>query len=80
MNCITRRDDKDKNLFVEKIDRKSRWNLYSQIAIENDKLLCATTAYNLVDICNTFSGYNETQTCTLLDTKEVVGIGFDSSV
>ena len=67
MNCISRRDDKDKNLFVEKTDKKSRWNLYSQIAIENDMLICAKKAYNLTDICYFKSiGDNiETQTCTL---------------
>ena len=77
MNCISRRDDKDKNLFIEKTDRKSRWNLYSQIAIENDMLICAEKAYNLTDICYFQSGYDEPQTCTLLDTNEVVDIGFD---
>ena len=77
MNCISRKDDKDKNLFVAKTDRKSRWNLYSQIAIENDLLICAKEKHHLTDICNDNSGYNETQTCTLLDTNEVVDIGFD---
>ena len=73
MNCISRRDDKDKNLFAEKNDRKGRWNLYSQIAIENDQLICFKESYNLTDICNTFS---EAQTCTLMDTNEVVDISY----
>ena len=77
MNCISRRD-KEKNLFVETTTRKSRWNLYSQIAIENDMLICAEKAYNLTDICSINSGYYEPQTCTLLDTYEVVDIGFDN--
>ena len=76
MNCISRRDDKDKNLFVKKTDRKSRWNLYAQIAIKNDMLICAKKAYNLTDICNTNTNY-EPQTCTLLDTNEVVDISYD---
>ena len=67
----------DRNLFEEKTDRRGRWNLYSQIAIENDKLICAREKHNLTDICNTASGYYERQTCTLLDTNEVVDIGFD---
>ena len=77
MNCISRRDHKDKNLFVQKSDRKSRWNLYSQIAIENDKLMCTREKHNLTDICNIKSGVTELQTCTLLDTNEVVDIGYD---
>ena len=77
MNCISRRDDKDKNLFVDKTNRKSRWNLYSQIGIENDLLICAEKAYNLTDICNYKSGEIKTQKCTLLDTNEVVDIGYD---
>ena len=80
MTCISRRDHKDKNLFVEKNDRKSRWNLYSQIAIENNKLICAKKAYNLIDICNSGSGYHEPQTCTLLDTNEVVDIGVNDQM
>ena len=78
MNCISRRD-KDKNLFIEKTDRKSRWNLYSQITIENDTLICAKEAYNLTDICNN-NGYYEGQTCTLMDTNEVVDIGCDRAL
>ena len=77
MNCISRRDDKSKNLFVEKSDRKSRWNLYSQIAIENDLLICAKEAHNLTDICIAVPGVIEQQTCTLMDTNEVVYIGLE---
>ena len=75
INCISRRD-KDKNLFLDKTYRKGRWNLYSQIAIANDLLVCAEQAYNLTDICN-YSTFNKRQTCTLLDTNEVADIGFD---
>ena len=74
MNCVSRRDDKSKNLFVEKTDRKTRWNLYSQIAIENKKLLCAKKAYNLEDICHVLT---ESQPCILLDTNEVVDISYE---
>ena len=80
MNCISRKDDKDKNLFVAKTDRKSRWNLYSQIAIENDLLICGKESYNLIDICNYYSGYIEPQTCTLMDTNEVVDLSYDNSL
>ena len=74
MNCISRRDDKDKNLFVEKTDIKGRWNLYSQIAIKNDMLICAKKEYKLTDICrDDISPIS----CTLLDTNEVVDIGYD---
>ena len=75
--CISRIDDKDRNLFVEKTDRKSRWNLYSQIVIENDKLVCGNEKHNLTDICNPNSGLIEPQPCTLLDTNEVVDISYD---
>ena len=67
----------DKNLFVGNTDRKSRWNLYSQIAIENNMLVCAKKAYKLADICNSDSGYIEPQRCTLFNTNEVVDISFD---
>ena len=77
INCISRRDHRDKNLFVEKTDTKSRWNLYSQIAIENDQLICSKESYILTDICNDLSGLIGQQTCTLLDTNEVVDISFD---
>ena len=76
MSCISRKD-KDKNLFAEKTDRKSHWNLYSKIAIENGNLICAKETHDLTDICNVWSGYFEQQTCTLLDTNEVVDIGID---
>ena len=80
INCISRRDLRDKNLFVENTDRKSRWNLYSQIAIENYLLICGIASYNLTDICNENSGDIEPQTCTLLDTNEVVDLSFDHSL
>ena len=80
MNCISRRDHRDKNLFVEESDRKRRWNLYSQIAIENDKLICAREKHKLIDICNNDSGFDEPQTCTLLDTNEVVDLSVDYSL
>ena len=71
INCISR-TDKDKNLEQE-IDRKRRWNLYTQIAIENGTLRCSTEVYNLTKLCSKQVG---TQPCTLLDTNEVVDIGF----
>ena len=71
MNCISRTDDKDKNLFVQKNDNKRRWNLYSQIAIENDILRCLNEAYNLTDVCN---AENRPKPCTLLHTNEVVDL------
>ena len=74
--CISRIDDKDKNLHVQDNDEKRRWNLYSQIAIENDLLICAEEAYNLTDICKT-SRQQLPQPCTLLDTNEIVDIGLD---
>ena len=80
MKCVSRRDHRDRNLFVEETDRKGRWNLYSQIAIENNMLICANKAYNLTDVCNYFPGYIEPQTCTLLDTNEVVDLSVDYSL
>ena len=75
MICISRTDDEDKNLFVDKNrNRKGRWNLYSQIAIENDVLRCGKETYSLTSVCNDLVG---TQPCTLLDTNEVVDIGSD---
>ena len=75
MLCISRTDDKDKNLFQDENNRKRRWNLYSQIAIKNDKLICANETYALTDIC--YNSMNGSQPCTLLDTNEAVVIGFD---
>ena len=74
MNCISRLD-KGKNLFVQENSRKIRWNLYSQIAIENNMLICAKEAYNLTDICYFQTAHSESRLCTLLDTNEVVDIG-----
>ena len=76
MNCISRIDVEDKNLF-EKTDRKGRWNLYSQISIENDNLICAKETLHLTDICNIDSRDIKPQKCTLLDTNEVVDIGLN---
>ena len=75
MNCISRIDDKDKNLFVTGNDRKRRWNLYSQIAIEKDALICSNEVYDLTDLCTNDS--HLLLLCTLLDTNEVVDIAFD---
>ena len=76
MNCISRIDVEDKNLFEIKTDRKGRWNLYSQIAIGNDNLICAKETLHLTNICN-IDSRNKPQKCTLLDTNEVVDIGLD---
>ena len=76
VNCISRRDDRDKNLFVteKNIRKRPRWNLFSQISIENDRLICANTEYSLTNICHGLAGK---QLCTLLDTNEDVDIGLD---
>ena len=74
MNCISRRDKDDKNLFVERKNVKERFNLYSQIVIENHTLHCAHESYSLSQICNSQA---ENQPCTLRDTNEVVYIGFE---
>ena len=73
INCISRIDDKDKNLFVQE-NRKGRWNLYAQIVIENGTLRCAKESYPLTDLCNDCV---EPQPCTLQDTNEIVNIGMD---
>ena len=73
MTCVSRIDDIGKNLFEQENLRKDRWNLYSQIAIEHDTLKCSNETYALPTLCYT----NETtQPCTLLDTNEVVDIGY----
>ena len=74
MNCISRTDDKDKNLFQQGNQQIRRWNLYTQIAIENNTLICGKETYPLTDLCNYAAGE---QLCTLLDTNEVVDIGSD---
>ena len=76
MYCISRTDHRDRTLFVEENNRKGRYNLYSQIAIENDSVRCLNEAYKLKEVCNWESGL---QLCTLLDTNEVVNIGCDSN-
>ena len=75
MNCISRIDDKDKKIFQQSNQetRRPRWNLYTQTAIENDTLLCGKETYNLTDICNDI---RLPRPCTLLNTNEVVYIGF----
>ena len=76
MNCISRRDAKDKNLFVQENTIQRRWNLYSKITIENDSLKCAKAneTYPLIKLCNDQAG---SQPCTFQDTNEVVDIGYD---
>ena len=73
MNCISRIDDKDRNLFQQEKEHRRRWNLYSQIAIENDRLKCLDKTYGLTEIC---SSVGIAKPCTLLDTKEVVDLVF----
>ena len=72
MSCISRTDAIDKKLFVQENNRKARWNLYSQITIENDTLKCVNESYPLIDLCHLNVG---SQPCTLRDTNEVVDIG-----
>ena len=74
MNCISRTDGWYKYHFQPKNSRKARWNLHSEIAIENSILKCARENYTLTDICS--SMFFE-QPCTLLNSKEVVDIGMD---
>ena len=77
MNCISRADYEDKNLFIQKSNIKRRWNLFSQIAIKNNTLRCANEdeVYDLTKSCQLKT---ESKRCTLLDTNEVVDIGFSS--
>ena len=80
VNCISRKDNKDKNLFQQGNDRKGRWNLYSQIAIENGILKCAKESYPLTDLCpSPYLDNGRLQPCTLQGTKEVVNIDKDRS-
>ena len=73
MNCVSRTDyGKDKNLFKDSNIRK-RWNLYSQIDIDNDTLRCSNEVYNLTELCNLHQG---SKPCTLRDTNEVVDIEY----
>ena len=83
MICTSRRDDNDKKLFVQESRIYKRWNLYSQIAIENDTLKCVKEAHNLTDLCTDKlpnQSTNRLQPCTLLNTYEVVDIGFDAYI
>ena len=71
INCISRKD-KNKNLFLQEKNPNSRWNLYAQLAIEEDSLVCANETYRLKKIC--YYMFND-QPCTLQGTGEVVDIG-----
>ena len=72
MNCISRKDKKDNNLFQREKKIKPRWNLYTQIAISNNSLICKYETYALTEICS----YSSTLLpCTLQITNEVVNIG-----
>ena len=89
MNCISRRDHSGRNIFVQERKKSRRWNLFSQIAIENTTLKCANETYFLTEpiegqeppipiwarlLCNDRSRYS--QPCTLLDTNELVDLGY----
>lgn len=76
MTCVSRRDYEDKNLFIQRKYSKDRWNLYTQIAIENNTLICANESYPLTEICHSLSG---SQPCTLKNTNEIVDIGANPS-
>ena len=75
VNCISRKDQSDKNLFVQETDSNHRHNLYSQTRIEDDRLICANESYLLTKMCYGDTG---SQPCTLLETSEIVDIGYDS--
>ena len=77
MNCISRRDHKDKKLFLQGNKNIRRWNLYSQIGIENDKLICANEIHNLTELCLVDNNV-ESKFCTLKQTNEIVDIIFDT--
>ena len=75
MTCISRKD-KDMNIFSNEMTLTGRrWNLYSQILIENDTLVCADETYLLTEIC--FNSFR-TLPCTLHGTNEIVDISWDS--
>ena len=74
VDCISRKDHDDKNLFVQETDSNNRHNLYSQIRIEKNKLICANESYLLTDIC---LYTEESKPCTLSETNEIVDIGSD---
>ena len=74
LKCISRIDKNDKNLFKEK-DIRRRWNLFTQITVENNKLQCAEETYPLTELCHDAT---PSQPCTLKDTNEVVDINFDA--
>ena len=60
---------KNKNFYLT---NNRRWNLYINIAIENDTLVCANERYPLTEICN----YEFiSKPCTLLGNNEEVDIG-----
>ena len=72
MTCISRTDNSTK-LFLQEKSVNRRWNLYSQVTIENNTLFCSNQAYPLTQIC--CHGCDVLQPCTLTGTNETVDIG-----
>ena len=70
MLCLSRQDfDKD----ITKVDilrKTSRRNLFSELNIENSKVLCQNKNYSLNDICT-----KKSKTCVLPLTKEIIDLG-----
>ena len=77
--CVSRIDVTDHEVFHPKGKNQGRrWNLYSQIAIDNDTLHCAKESYALTELCDDNKGFfGSTKTCTLQDTNEVVELDYE---
>ena len=66
MKCISR-NDMNRNLFLQ--DTYKRWNLYSQIGIQNGTLVCANEKYPMTELCHRDHGdVVPTRPCTLAST------------
>ena len=80
MVCISRRDKKVKNFLEETRNVNKRYNLYTQIHIENNTLLCVNESYSLEDyyLCD-IDDVSE-KPCTLYGTNEIVDIGYDENL
>ena len=80
--CVSRIDETDHKVFHPKGKNQGRrWNLYSQIAIDNDTLHCAKESYDLTEICDDNKGFwGSTKPCTLQDTNEVVELDYEGYV
>ena len=65
MVCLSRKD-RVMNIFERKKQTlKKRWNLFAEIEIKDEKLICQKENYTIDELCATYGRLYNPQYCTL---------------